>query len=338
MDATPAYLFAGKLTRDFYITADDRPVIDVPGGNLLYAAVGMKIWEAATPGLIARVGEDYPQTWIADLQHKGFNTHGVHVLPQALDLRDFYVFRDSLTPQHQDPVTHFARLGIPFPKVLLGYRVPGETPMDSRTTLGPLSIRQNDIPREYADASAAHICPLDFMTHSLLPAVLRQHGITTVTIDPAAGYMNPTFFNNIPSLLPGLTAFIPAEEDLRALFERQSDDIWEMAEALAGYGCDIIVVKRGERGQLLYDGAAKTRWEIPAYPGRMANPIGAGDAFCGGFLVGYRRTFDPLDAVLHGNISASLVCEGEGVFYALDATPGLAEARREALRSMARKI
>ncbi len=338
MDATPTYLFAGKLTRDFYITADDRPVIDVPGGNLLYAAVGMKIWDAALPGLIARVGEDYPQPWLDDLNRRGFNTRGVHVLPEALDLRDFYVFRDPLTPQRHEPVAHFARLGVPFPKALLGYRPPSEAPMDSRTTLGPLSIRQNDIPREYEDAAAAHLCPLDFMTHSLLPAVLRQHGITTVTIDPAPGYMNPTFFNDIPSLLPGLTAFIPAEEEMRALFERQSDDLWEMAEALAGYGCDIIVIKRGERGQLLYDGAAKVRWEIPAYPGRMVNPTGAGYAFCGGFIVGYRHTFDPLDAVLYGNISASLVCEGEGAFYALDATPGLAEARREALRSMARKV
>ena len=60
---------------------------------------------------------------------------------------------------------------------------------------------------------------------------------------------------------------------------------------------------------------------------RVVNPTGAGDAFCGGFLAGYRETYDPLEAALCGNISASLVVEGSGPFYALDVWPGLAEAR-----------
>ena len=65
---------------------------------------------------------------------------------------------------------------------------------------------------------------------------------------------------------------------------------------------------------------------------------GAGDAFCGGFLAGYRRTYDPLLAALHGNISASLVLEGHGPFYALEALPGLAQARLEALHQSVRRV
>jgi ribokinase len=70
----------------------------------------------------------------------------------------------------------------------------------------------------------------------------------------------------------------------------------------------------------------------------MVNPTGAGDAFCGGFLVGYRKTFDPLEAVLYGNIAASLVVEGSGPFYALAALPGLAEARLLALKEAVRRL
>jgi sugar/nucleoside kinase (ribokinase family) len=69
----------------------------------------------------------------------------------------------------------------------------------------------------------------------------------------------------------------------------------------------------------------------------VIDPTGAGDAFCGGFLAGFRSTYEPVDAALHGNISASLVIEGGGPFYALDALPGLAQARLEGLRGMARK-
>ncbi|RME07497.1 MAG: carbohydrate kinase family protein [Anaerolineae bacterium] len=327
------------LSRDFYITPDDRPVLDVPGGNALYSAIGLKIWEHETPpGLIARVGEDFPRQWLDDFARHGLDIRGVNILPQPLDLRDFYVFAARGRRQRDNPIRHFARLELPLPKALLGYQPPTDEKVDSRIALHPTSIRHTDIPPAYEDAVAAHICPLDFLTHSLLPAVLRQHGITTVTLDPGESYMTPTFFNDVASLLPGLTAFLPAEEDLLALFERRTDDLWEIAEALAAYGCEIIVIKRGERGQMLYDAAGKARWEIPAYPSQTNNMVGVGDAFCGGFLVGFRRTFDPLEAVLYGNISASLVGEGEGVFYALDATPGLAEARREALRPMARKV
>ncbi|HSO27281.1 MAG TPA: carbohydrate kinase family protein, partial [Anaerolineales bacterium] len=133
-------------------------------------------------------------------------------------------------------------------------------------------------------------------------------------------------------------AFFPSEEEIRSLFEGRSRDLWEMAEALAAYGVEFVVIKRGESGQLLYDAVSKTRWEVPSYPARLVNPTGAGDALCGGFLAGYRRTYDPLEAVLCGNISASLVVEGHTPNYALECLPGLPEARLEALRQSVRKV
>ena len=70
----------------------------------------------------------------------------------------------------------------------------------------------------------------------------------------------------------------------------------------------------------------------------MLDPTGAGDAFCGGFLAGFIKDFDPLQAALHGNISASLTLEGSGPFYPLDAMPGLAEARRRSLAEIVRQV
>ncbi|MEA3349007.1 MAG: carbohydrate kinase family protein, partial [Chloroflexota bacterium] len=268
---------------------------------------------------------------------RGFDTRGIHTTPNAVDVRNFYVYTDKLTRVTGNPIPHFARLGMSYPKALLGYKDTKDQ-LNSRTDLVPISLRQRDIPDVYLDATAAHLCPIDYMTHSLLPAAFRQAGFSIVTLDPVSGYMNPTFWNDIPSLVTGLTAFIPAEEDLRALFEGKSDDLWEMAETLAGYGCEFIVIKRGERGQLLYDAASKSRWEIPAFPAGVINPTGVGDAFCGGFLAGYRRTYDPVEAVLHGNISAAIVSEGSGIFFALDVLPGLPDARLDSLRQSVRKI
>ncbi|HEX9028130.1 MAG TPA: carbohydrate kinase family protein [Anaerolineales bacterium] len=336
--SSPRYLFAGQLNREYVILPSGEPRLDVTGGNVLYAAVGLAVWEPQPPpGLVARVGEDYPREWLDDFARHGLDTRGIRVLPEAVDVRTFYAYADRNTRLRDDPVAHFARLGLPFPKTLLGYRSPTSA-FDSRTRLLATSLRQGDIPPDYLDASAAHLCPLDYLTHSLIPAVLRQAEFTTVTLDPSPGYMNPTYWNDVPALITGLTAFLPSEEEVRSLFQGRSSDLWEMAEALSAYGCEIIVIKRGERGQLLYDAASQARWEIPPYAARFIDPTGAGDAFCGGFLAGYRRTFEPLQAVLHGNISASLVVEGPTPFYALDALPGLAQARLDALQQSVRRI
>ena len=338
LESTPRFIFAGQLRRDFVLFPDGRTRLDVLGGNLPYAAAGLAVWEPkAQPGLVARVGEDYPQAWLAELEQRGFDTKGIRILPEALDLRSFYVYSDRTTRHSDDPVVQCARLGMPVPRPLLGYRPPSQT-YDSRTRLSSTSLRQADIPEDYLDASSAHLCPSDFLTQTLLPAVLRQHGFTTVSLDPARGSMTPSFWDDIPAMVIGLTAFLPSETELRALFHGRSSDLWEMVDTLAGYGCELVVVKRGERGQLLYDALSHARYEISAYPARLADPTGAGDAFCGGFLAGYRRTYDPLEAVLYGSVSASLTIEGSGAFFALDALPGLAQARLEALREAVRKI
>jgi sugar/nucleoside kinase (ribokinase family) len=336
--ATPRFLVAGQLTRDYVLFPSDKPLLDVPGGSALYAAVGLALWEPdPPPAMIARVGEDYPQEWLEDFSGCGLSTHGVKVLPEAVDVRFFAAYLSRSTRALDNPVAHFARLGLPFPKALLGYQDTSFM-VNSRTRLLPTSLRQGDIPSDFLDASAIHLCPLDYLTHSLLPAVLRQAEFTTVTVDPSPGYMNPTFWEDVPALLTGLTAFLPAEEEVRTLFQGRSSDLWEMAEALAAYGCEIVLIKCGESGQLVYDSAGRNRWEVPSYPARLVNPSGAGDSFCGGFLAGYRRTYDPLQAALHGNVSASLVVEGHLPTYALDALSGLPEARLEALRQSVRKV
>ncbi|MBS1250428.1 MAG: 5-dehydro-2-deoxygluconokinase [Chloroflexi bacterium] len=334
----PKNIFAGQLRREYFINADGKPVLDVPGGNALYAAVGYKLWEPnRAPGLLARVGENYPQTWLHDFTQRQIDIEGVTILPKAVDVRSFYTYLNKSTRVEDDPLPHFARLGKPFPKTLLGYTKKGNE-LDDRSKTGPATLRQNEIPSKYLLATAAHLCPVDYLTHNLLPAVFRQAGFTTVTLDPASGYMDRNFLSDIPALVTGLTAFLPAEEDLRRLFRGHKADLWEMAAEIAYYGCEMVVIKRGERGQLLYDAMGDKRWEILSYPARLHNPTGAGDAFCGGFLAGYRDTFDPVQAVLHGNVASSLVVEGTGPFYALDTLPGLANARLGFLQQSVRKI
>lgn len=330
------HLIIGQLKRDFILTRE-RQFLDVLGGSLVHAAAGLGIWERGNCGLVGRAGEDFPHEWLGQMDQHGFDLGGIHILPQSLDIRAFVAYTDDFQAQYGNPVSHFSRLGLPYPKALLGF-APANDSVDSRVNPTELTIRLNDIPQNYMDCSSAHLSPLDYLSHTLLPPTLRSGHISTITLDPSAGYMTPTFFDHIPGLLNGITAFLCAERKLLSLFQGRTTDLWEMAETLAGYGCEIIVIKRGANGQYLYDHASRTRWAIPAYPAHMVDPTGAGDVFCGGFLSGYRNTYSPLQAVLFGNISASMKVEGNGPFYCLEALPALAQARLEALQHMARKI
>jgi sugar/nucleoside kinase (ribokinase family) len=334
--AEPNLVFAGQLRRQYLLPPDGRPLLDAPGGNLLYAACGARLWTDSV-ALLARVGEDYPHDWLRQFEQKGMNPQGIKILPGPMDLRSFMVYTDATTFQRSNPVSHFARLGMAFPKGLLGYQPPAND-ADSRIHGRPDSPKIIDIPSDYFAAKAVHLCPLDYLTHAQLAPAFRQGHVTTVTIAPSSGYMNGNFLNDLRSLLQGISAFLPSEEDIRTLFWGRTTDLWEMAEILASYGVDIIVIKRGARGQYVYDHANRKKWDVPAYPCRMADPTGSGDAFCGGFLAGFVTAFDPLQAALCGNVSASLSIEGSGAFYALDAMPGLAQARLQSLADIVRVV
>ncbi|MEK6223181.1 MAG: hypothetical protein N2D54_13125, partial [Chloroflexota bacterium] len=213
--------------------------MDKPGGNLLYAAGGGTIWlgKDETIGLVARVGEDYPRDWLKAISEAGYNLDGVKIVPEAIDLRAFRVYSDINSFSVSDPVKHFARIEMSFPKSLLGYKNHvGE--LDSKSELISTSIRQHELPQDYLYASAAHICPIDFLSHSLIPSALRQNGLKTITLDPGGGYMHPDFWDDLPGIVAGLTAFIPAEPEIRKLFKGKTEDLWEMAEEVGTWGCE----------------------------------------------------------------------------------------------------
>lgn len=330
-------VFAGLLKRDFILTPEGKALNDVLGGNVVYAAVGWLLGNPdMRPAILARIGEDYPRHWLEQIKERQMDISGVKIEAHPIDVRAFYAYRGLGTYSNAEAISHYSQYGLPFPKALFGYQPPVQ--QDSRTRTQPISIRSNDIPKEFLDASAAHICPVDYLTHNLLPTLLHQGSITTITLAPSPGYMNPIFWQDIPKILIGLTAFIPTEAEIRQLFKERSEDLWEMAEALGNYGCEFIIIRKEDQSQMVYDSVSRNRWYIPPYPARTVTLHGTGDVFCGGFLAGYRKTYDPLEAALFGSIAASIASEGYGPFYALDVEPRLPAARLDSLRQAVRKL
>jgi len=293
------------------------------GGNALYAAVGARVWSESV-GLLARVGENYPAGWLAVLKQHGLDGRGVRLVPGRQDMRTFYAYVDPRTRIDTDPARHFARVGLPLPDDLRDYihSTPGQ---DDPDTYEPLAVRPDDWPPAYDGARALHLSPISIRTHANLPTRARQAGVAQITIDPGERYMAPLLRRRIEASLQNVDAFLPSEMEVRSLLG--DIDWWDAAVEFARHGPRIVVIKVGDQGALVYERDRNRRTHVPSYPACVVDVTGAGDSFCGGFLVGLAETGDPVRAAMYGTVSASFTIEGYGALHALRASRAEAKAR-----------
>ncbi|MGH2521899.1 MAG: carbohydrate kinase family protein [Anaerolineales bacterium] len=330
------FAIVGGLREDYFITAAGEVHLHEMGGNALYAAAGARLW-SENIGLVSRVGANFPREWLAAIDAYGVDTRGVKILPGPQDTRTFYAYLSLEERVDTDPASHFARVGCPLPPELADY-ITSTDGQEERTRFGPLAVRPSELPQSYFRAHGFHLAPYDFVVHNTLPIYLRRHGVRYVTCDPSLRYMQPSFTGEVKQLVHGLDAFLPSEMEVHSFFREHVPDLWQAAEAFGAMGAKAVVLKLGARGQYVYETDSKRRWHVPAYPAKVMDVTGAGDAYCGGFLVGLEQTHDPLEAALRGAISASIVIEGIGALYAFGSMPGLAAARLDSLRSAVRQI
>ncbi len=327
----PNYVIFGTLRREFILPASTPPQIDIPGGDLLYAAAGTALWGQHI-GLAGQVGEDYPRRWLRDWEKRGFDTRGIHIQTGKMDLRWFRAYDAQGQPMSTPPMTAFAARHLPYPKDLLGYR------HKSRYALTENADFIQFIPDDYLDAPAMHLCPLPETTQTHLLGLLKQGGEKTISLMFAPEDARPENLNGALNLIQSVTALVIREANLRQIFTRQTNDLNEMLDALMIQGGELVIVLRGQQGAALLDIPSRKRWQIPAYSSPLTDPTGYEDAFCGGFLSGFRTTYNSTDGVLYGLVAASLAQEGSGPDYLLDALPGLAQSRLDFLRTQIRRI
>jgi ribokinase len=168
-----------------------------------------------------------------------------------------------------------------------------------------------------------------------LSPVLAARGIQ-VSLDPGERYMQPNLAQEVFGMLRDVDVFLPSQQELESLLG--SVDPWEAAGRFSDAGPGVVVVKAGSRGSFVYDRRSERRWTIPAYPTRVVDVTGAGDAYCGGFMVGYAEAADPALAACFGTVSASFVLEGFGALRALCFPRANAQRRLGELQARIRQV
>jgi sugar/nucleoside kinase (ribokinase family) len=312
------FVTVGGMRMDYLITHDGEARVEMVGGNGLYAAVGAALWGEPVH-LWARIGSNYPQAWLEPLTGHQIGIDGLVRLETPQDHRTFFAYLPDGRREDTNPAAHFARIGQPLPAALRDYAhsTPGQ---DDPHNYEPLALRPADWPERWRNVQAVHLSPAALATHLNVSAWLREIGIQQITLDPGERYMVPERTAYIQQILPQIDVFLPSAMEIRSLFGDKVD-LGEAALTLTRWGARWVVVKNGKAGILLVNGRSHTITPFPAFhpanDPRLVDVTGAGDSFCGGFMVGLARTGDPAQAVPYGLVAASLVIEGYGALYAL---------------------
>jgi len=129
------------------------------------------------------------------------------------------------------------------------------------------------------------------------------------------------------ALLPRVDIAIGTEEEINAAMLRDpsqvkivhsqisapeiSGDVEANIRMLLALGPEALIVKRGANGATIYleDG---TIMNVPGFPVKVCNILGAGDAFASGLLYGYVKGWDWYKSVRMGNACGAIVVTRHG--------------------------
>jgi len=298
------FLSIGAVVIDDIVLPDGRTRMGILGGGATHAAMGMRVWSERV-GLLAALGADLP-----DAERRG--------LARAFDLRN--------------PARPAARC----PRAWQVYEPDGRRTHVDRTDAElfmAMCPRPEELPAEYAGARGVRLeCAAPDPLRAWL-AGLRTANSGPILWEPWNVFCQPQNRALFGELAPLLDVFSPNLLQAQRLTGRR--DPTEVLEALLEAGVGMAVLRMGPAGSMVGRPGA-TPVAVPAVPRpAIVDVTGAGNAYCGGFLVGLAETGELGQAGRYGAVSASFAVEQFGALFALEDMRARADARLEALRASA---
>jgi sugar/nucleoside kinase (ribokinase family) len=263
--------------------------LDMPSGEYRNVLGGAAMYSAVAGALLAKdrvrtvgiVGEDYPESHLADLQARGIDTTGVE-RAKGRTFRWHGRYSSDLASRTtlDTQLNVFAQFS---PRLPAAYR-------DSKLLLlGNIHPRlQLDVLEQAERPEFVAADTMNFWIEgepAMLEQVLRRVDLLIINDEEARQ-------------LSGVHNLVRAANDIR------------------GRGPASLIIKRGEFGALLFDEAGT--FFAPAYPLEdVLDPTGAGDSFAGG-LLGYLASCGELSpaslrkGLFFASALGSFCCEGIG--------------------------
>jgi sugar/nucleoside kinase (ribokinase family) len=290
------FLSIGSVVIDDIVLPDGRTRMGVLGGGATHAAMGMRVWSARVT-LLAALGRDFP-------------AEDRRELARAVDLR---------SPARGDALT---------PRAWQLYELDGRrTHVDriDRDLFMAMCPRPDELPADCAGASGVRLeCDAPDPLREWV-ARLRAAGCGPVLWEPWNVFCRPENRALLGQLAPLLDVISPNLPQARRLTGR--DDPRAVLGALLETGVPVAVLRMGEAGSLLAR-RGEPPVAVPAVPvPRIVDVTGAGNAYCGGFLLGLAETGDLEHAGRYGAVAASFALEQFGAMLPLEDLRARADRR-----------
>ncbi|MDO7908130.1 sugar kinase [Paenibacillus sp. JX-17] len=161
----------------------------------------------------------------------------------------------------------------------------------------------------------AAISPTSLASVELAIKIARQSGVR-VSFDPNLRLKLWSIEQARPVVLrlaEQADYFLPGMDEMKLLYDVDQDT--EVLGRLVEQ--DRVSIVKGGPG-LTYVVANGQVTEVPYYKAEhVVDTVGAGDAFCAGFLTGLLKGYDPVEATRLGNLAGSLVIQAHGDWEAL---------------------
>jgi sugar/nucleoside kinase (ribokinase family) len=291
------YLSLGGIILDDVVFPDGRTAMNRLGGGGLYAAAGMRVWSAQV-GLLARVGPDFDFGLLAEI---GLDRRAIQVTerptPRAWQLYE----EDGKRTQ-----------------------IPRVSPGDWQAQLRPTP----DLLRYVEPPRGLHMIGRGHEIEPELAKTLAQAGVT-LSLEPIIEEgLTERERKTVLDTLAFVDIFSPGLAEARLLMGERP--LRELLLACAELGPRCIALRRGAAGSLVYDRLAGRFWQVPAARARVVDVTGAGNAYCGGFLVGWIEDHKIESAAACAAVSAAVTIEQLGPPAPTPALLAEAEWRRAA--------
>jgi cytidine kinase len=290
------------LILDDLLFPDGSAAMGVLGGGGPQTAFGMRLW-AASVGVVAEVGPDLPEAALDWFRDSNVDSAGLHFSAQPT-LRAWQVIQSDGSRRHvwrTDPPASKAQLGRAIQRIPEAYR--GAKGFH-------FGLHPDDPDLEFA-------------------AELRQLGgvVSIELFRPAAQRLSP---DALQSLLACADIFSLNLAEANSLVG--PDQLLGLAKRLVSAGAGVLALRLGKHGSIVAEGQVGRVAHIPAFPVSAPQEVGAGNAYCGGFLVGWVETHNLVTAGLQGAVSASFILEQVGVPVVGSETRAEARERLRALQ------
>jgi sugar/nucleoside kinase (ribokinase family) len=321
--AEPVLAIAGSFSIDSVVAPDGRALPAKTGGNAVWSALGALIGGGRSTRVLARLGEDYPQEIVDRLSAAGLDLSAVRRVPGPHPVR--VTFAHLADGRRLQPV----------PERLLAAMPPEVRAQFVDTTSSPEVLaggapRGEDVPVAWLrEVDAWHLPLLPLAPHrSVVAALAARRGVLHADC-PARTELVADPFGRLAETLGSIDVFLPSTSDFDVF--APYDEPTSTVDGIVAAGAGTVVLKAGADGVLVFDEGAV--WHVPAYDVPVLDPTGAGDVFCGGFLLGRASGADLVAAAALGSAAASFAIGTADPLHLLAVEP---ERTRERARDLVR--